>query len=209
MTPHGRRLVQAILTGWPKASQQLETGIGNQRPSWPLPHSPLCPGSWRALSWWILQQSSCRKSSACFSSPPLAPCLFTGCAGQAVVTFPGKSHSILRKSKGFKILIMNSHLYVLIGLSTLRTMHVISIVSKHERKKKAKKKNGMDLLPSGPSSSIPIASCIPRRKAGNSVSLSENTFLRVDVAHYQCHLVDIGVTFGGACPGAGEVLVMK
>lgn len=78
-----------------------------------------------------------------------------------------------------------------------------------KEKKKSKEKNGMDRLPSGPSSSIPITSCIPCHKAGNSVSLSENTFLRMCVAHYQCHLVDhLGVTFGGACPGAGEVLVM-
>lgn len=35
---------------------------------------------------------------------------------------------------------MNSHLYVLIGLSTLRTMHILSIVSKNERKKKKAKK---------------------------------------------------------------------
>lgn len=61
------------------------------------------PGLWITLAVSTLRELLIPTVLAHFSFPPLAPCVFIGCAERSAVTFPTKSHSILSKGKEFKI----------------------------------------------------------------------------------------------------------
>lgn len=74
---------------------------------------------------------------------------------------------------------MNFYPYVLIDLSTPRTMHLLTTVSKKETNPRNKWQGFVSTPLSTP------GSCIP-----GSVCLSGKSFFRTDVAHYQCHIID-------------------
>lgn len=99
---------------------------------------------------------------ACFSFPPLGLCLFTGCVEQAMVTFPRKSHSTLKKSKEFKIA-RYEFSCIFFGRFEHSENHSLTECSRQKRKKKWHRSPVLDsLLPC--QSQFPPLYLVPRQE---------------------------------------------